>query len=538
MTPRTLLLGLDGATFRVLDPLMAAGEMPFLASFIAEGVRAGLRSTVPALTPPAWTSMLTGRSPGAHGIFDFFRKEGSESHRIRFLTSRDIETELIFDVAGRAGRTSTVLNFPLTFPAPAIEGHVVPGGWMPWKQLRLGCRPAGLYDRLKQIPGFDPRKVAMDMSHEEKALEGCERDEYEGWVQLHIEREVQWFNILAMLLEEEPADLVAILFDGVDKIQHLCWRFIDPEMVETLTEPWERRVREVCLDYFRRLDGLMADLVARMGNESSVVIVSDHGFGPQVRTFFANAWLAGQGHLKWSEGEVATRSDEKTLGVGDIARHVYQMDWSETRAYAPMPSGNGIHIVRQDESHPHGVSEAEYESFRDALAAALLEVRDPESGEPVVARVWKREEIFAGPQLQVAPDLTLELTDGGLISILNSEAPVVPRPEPAGTHAPLGIFLARGPDLRAGVTIDDLDIVDVPPLLLYGVDVAIPAAFEGTFPSGAVEPAALAARPPRIQETDGEASKDGDPETDEAYAFAPEAEEEMMKRLRALGYVE
>ena len=64
MKRQTVLLGLDGATFTVLDPLMRDGVMPFLKEFAATGVRADLRSVIPALTPPAWTSLTTGRSPG------------------------------------------------------------------------------------------------------------------------------------------------------------------------------------------------------------------------------------------------------------------------------------------------------------------------------------------------------------------------------------------------------------------------------------------------------------------------------------------
>ena len=91
--------------------------------------------------PPAWTSLVTGRGPGAHGIFDFFRSEPGPSGSIRFLTSRDVECPTLWSLASDAGLRSTVLNFPLTFPAPKIAGHVVSGGFMPWRQLRLGCHP-------------------------------------------------------------------------------------------------------------------------------------------------------------------------------------------------------------------------------------------------------------------------------------------------------------------------------------------------------------------------------------------------------------
>src|SRR5262249_24356026 len=145
---KTILIGLDGATSTVLDPLMVEGVMPFLRDFVATGLRASLRSVIPALTPPAWTSLMTGKRPGEHGVFDFFQKEAPVSRFFRFTASGDIHSVTIWTLASASGRRVTALNFPLMFPPPAVSGCVVPGGWMPWRQLRLGCHPPGLFDRL------------------------------------------------------------------------------------------------------------------------------------------------------------------------------------------------------------------------------------------------------------------------------------------------------------------------------------------------------------------------------------------------------
>jgi len=535
MITRTVLIGVDGASFSILDALAADGVMPFLRRFIEEGVRAPLRSVVPALTPPAWTSLMTGRAPGRHGIFDFFRKDSAASPQIRFLTSRDIGCPTIWEHVSAQGLRATVLNFPLTFPAPPINGHVVPGGWMPWRQLPLGCHPSNLYDRLAALPGFNPRELAMDMSHEEKAIEGCRRDEYEEWIALHVRREQQWFNVLRHLMQEEPSHLVAVLFDGVDKLQHLCWRFIDPAYAHTLTSPWERRVRECCLGYFRTLDGLMEEIATLAGPRASVVVASDHGFGPQVRTFFVNTWLQRQGHLTWTDGKAPKASAAKTLGIGQLARHVGALDWTKTRAYAPMPSGNGIHIVRANGNAPGGVPASEYEAFRERLIDGLRALRDPGTEEPVVSRVWTREEIFEGPFIELAPDLTLELQDGGLVSILSSDEVVVPRPEPSGTHRPLGVFIARGPGIRRHAEIAELSILDVAPLLLLCLGLPIPAELDGRLPAEVLEAGAL--QQPVHSDAPVAAVAVADAAAG-AVVLDEEAEAEIMKRLQALGYVE
>jgi predicted AlkP superfamily phosphohydrolase/phosphomutase len=410
-------------------------------------------------------------------------------------------------------------------------GHVVPGGFIPWRQLRLGCHPSGLFEQLQRLPRFNQRELALDMQHEAKAIEGCPDEEYEPWIEMHIRRERQWADIAHYLHDTEPAAFTAILFDGVDKIQHLCWRFVQPDA--PASSDWERRVRDKCRQYFRELDVLIGELVDAFGDSATTIVASDHGFGPQVRTFFVNSWLEQHGYLAWRDGAAPAADNATGLGVGQLARHVYQLDWSRTRAYAPLPSGNGIHIVRQDEAHPGGVAEGDYQTFRERLAAQLLEIVDPDSGERVVHRVSTREQLFRGPHIDLAPDLTLELQDGGLISIMASPEVVRRRPVPTGTHRPDGVFVTAGPEIRRGVRLERRSILDVAPLMLHALHLPIPSALEGNLPLDAIEPDALVQRPPRHV----------DLRVASADSLAPgeldaEAEAEILKRLQALGYVE
>jgi predicted AlkP superfamily phosphohydrolase/phosphomutase len=520
MKPRTLLLGLDGATFTILDPLMAAGEMPFFKELVASGVRAELRSVVPALTPPAWTSLATGRSPGWHGIFDFFGKDAPDDKQIRVADSRDVRVPTLWSILDGQGMSSTALNFPMMFPPPQVNGFVVPG-WMPWRQLRLGCHPKGLFDRLKGLPGLDTRKLAMDMETEAKAIEGGKPEEYEEWIRLHLERERQWHIVLRELMANDPSELTAVIFDGPDKIQHLCWRFLDPEYAGSLEGDWAASVRESCLDYFRELDRLLADLVELAG-----AVASDHGFGAQRGTFFVNAWLEQQGYLAWS-GDAAPRAEDATeLGLGQLARHSYQLDWSKTRAFCATPSSNGIFIAN--------VPDDEYESFRDKLAQELAGVTDTASGEAIVSRVWKRDEVFDGPQGEMAPDLTLELNDGGLVSILASDTAYERRVEVSGTHRPEGVFVARGPQLKRGVAIPELSILDIAPLVLHSLGLAIPDDMEGRVPAAALDAEALERQPVRSGPAEPPAPS---PAPAPGGGYGEEDEQVLVERLRALGYI-
>jgi predicted AlkP superfamily phosphohydrolase/phosphomutase len=533
---RTVLIGLDGATFSILDSLMKDGVMPFLKEFVESGMRAELLSVVPPLTPPAWTSLMTGRSPGHHGIFDFFQKEEA-SHHIRFTSSLDVHCETIWSIASRYGSRVTTLNFPLMLPPPEINGNVVSGGWMTWRQLRLGCYPDDLYDKIKALQGFNARELAMDMSHEEKALEGCRNEEYEDWISLHIRREEQWFNILKHFMREDPCELTAILFDGVDKIQHLCWRFLSPDYQNDERSPQEQRIRNLCLEYFSKLDRLLAQIADMAGPDATIVMASDHGFGAQTETFFVNTWLEQNGYLAWANDSAPKEGESAVLGMGQLARHVYTLDWERTQAYASTPSSNGVHIVVADNDHEKGISKADYEQFRNKLIDSLYSVLSPATGKPAVTRIWTREEAFSGPHMHHAPDLTLGLWDGGLISILASDEPVKLRSKPSGTHRFEGVILARGPGIQQGANLDAMSILNVAPILLYTLGLPIPEDMEGHVPKEAFESSLLKLHPVVVGGRSESVAPMGK-ESVNKIVFDDEAEAKMAEQLRALGYIE
>jgi predicted AlkP superfamily phosphohydrolase/phosphomutase len=273
-----------------------------------------------------------------------------------------------------------------------------------------------------------------------------------------------------------------------------------------------------------------------------VVLASDHGFGPTSDIFYVNTWLEQEGYLAWSGGLGADPSDAAKFGIGKIARHVFELDWERTAAYAATPSSQGIHIVRRtpDDGTRMPAESDNADAVRDELAGALRRLRHPETGRPVISEVWTREEAFPGPFASMGPDLTIMLEDNGIVSILRSDSPFGRRPEPTGTHCPEGIFLARGPGLRRGASLDDLSIVDVAPLLLHCLGVSIPDDMDGRLPASAFDPAELRCRPPRYS-TSRQAVEPaaGEPEKSAAdLVYDADEEAIVLKRLHALGYLE
>jgi predicted AlkP superfamily phosphohydrolase/phosphomutase len=528
---RALLIGLDGATFSILDPLMEDGIMPFFKEFMASGVRAVLGSVVPPLTPPAWTSITTGRSPGSHGVVDFFTFESPGSRHVRITNSSDVRCETIWSMISRRGLSATALNFPVMAPPRPIAGCVIPG-WVLWRFLRRYCYPSGLYDRLKDLPAFNAKELAMNLDLEQKALDGCPPEEQEEWVRFHLRRERQWFEILAYLMRKEPHHLTAIVFDGPDKLQHLFWRLLDPACASGGLSSWEERVRRLCLDYFRQLDGLVAQAVALVGDGANVFVVSDHGFGPSHEIFYVNTWLHKHGYLKWADTDPGTQDASDKLGLRMIGWLDKLIDWSGTTAYAQTPSSNGIHICVAGRRGKEGIPPEEYHGFRQLLMDALRRFTDPNTGEPVVSEVWTREEAFPGKYTDAAPDVILRLRDGGFVSTVRSEVLLSPRGEPVGTHRPEGIFLARGQAVAKGSSLPEISVLDVTPTLLYALGLPVPEDLEGRVLREVFESQFVQAHPIVM----GEPTQP--PEVFPSPAMDREGTEQVLARLKALGYLE
>jgi predicted AlkP superfamily phosphohydrolase/phosphomutase len=526
-----VIFGLDGATFTVLDDLVARGVMPYLGRFMAAGARGTLMSTVPPLTPPAWTTLVTGRTPGHHGITSFFQYDSADSDSIQIVGARQIAAETIWSMVSTQGGRTGCLNFVAHNPVPKMNRWGIPG-WTSWRWMKSLSHPSSLIDHLKgEIEGFDVKVLAMDYEEERKAIIGSTADNYAEWVDLHIAREKLWFAVMKHLARTQPVDLLAVVFDGVDKLQHLLWPYLDPRLMPAKPSPEYSRIREMALNYFRLIDSLLEQTVEFAGDDATIIVCSDHGFTNSWEILFINTWLERNGYLTWLP-EVAVVDDPAVLEP-----NVYRMsdfDMEKTRAYALTTSSNGIFINVKGGRNKGGIDPADYESFRNELCARLrTEVVDPRTGEPIITGITFREDAFAGPKMDIAPDLTLQLRDFGFISVRKGENVLHQRPAQMGTHHPEGILIAKGPGIRAGKQLDDSHLLDIAPTVLYAMGLDIPEALQGRvidemFTDDFVARHGLAS-------FTAAAAGVGDIDHEDAPL---EADDEILEKMKALGYIE
>jgi predicted AlkP superfamily phosphohydrolase/phosphomutase len=332
------------------------------------------------------------------------------------------------------------------------------------------------------------------------------------------------------MMDREPADLMSMVLDGVDKLQHVCWEYLDPALIPATPDARQQEVIEACHGYFRKLDDFLRSVAEKAGPEARFFITSDHGFGPTEVNFHINQLLHDLGLLHWQATAQDVSDEEKYRAL--------KLDWKTTVAYCPRRSTNGIYIRVARDGRP-GIPAADYDAVRARIEDSLRAVINPVTGQPMVKEIHRREDAFPGAAMGDAPDLTVALSDHGFVSTaFSNEGVVTPIGGVIGTHYPVGVLLARGAGIARGATVAERAITDVAPLALYSLGLPIPSNLEGKLPEGLFTPDFLAAHPPvsgapAYEEQPAETAPDKD-----AEIYSQEEKDAVFDQLRALGYVE
>ena len=489
-----LVIGLDGATFDVMDSLLAEGALPNLAALRDRGVTATLTTVLPAESPPAWTSAITGVNPGKHNIFDFFHMSRTGSQAL--LTSAlDRRARPVWHFLNEAGYRTGIMNIPLTFPPDRVDGFFISG--FPYGSATTGFTyPAELEATLGEYP--------LDLFGESLPPKGRE-----GLLLAHFRHTMdRQAEEAERLLTSQKWDLFWVVFTGTDKVQHFFWKFADPKNPE-YDPAGAMQFGTAIRDVFVRVDAIIGELVAKAGPGVDVIVMSDHGFGPIHRELRLTNWLRDEGFIKADSTGGITEVDAFPPGpfTGLLRVNVKGRDW-------------------QGQVEPGAPAEA----VRDRLMARLDSLVEPESGEKFVQRMYTREELYSGPYTKNAPDIVFVESPTFFVgrgTPGDSAAFGNPSFTFSGFHRPEGILVAAGPRFRKDSARKEESILDVAPTLYWLFDVDMPSDLDGVVMDGLVKVDSLKSRPPRVG-------------TEEAV-IAPtdttsnEADREVLK---SLGYVQ
>jgi predicted AlkP superfamily phosphohydrolase/phosphomutase len=492
---RVLLIGLDGATFRLLDPWMERGLLPNLQRLMAEGARAPLHSVIPPTTGPAWASFSTGVQPGNHGIFEFRKRVPGRPER-QLVSALDVRVPTVWDMLAEAGLPVGLINLPVTYPPSERTSFHLTDMLTPPSAASF-CYPPSLYEELRPTLGeyvIDPpagqKQGPRGMTHYLEGLAECTR---------------QRTKYAEHLLRTRPWKVATVVYVGPDRIQHRMWDILSDEFVVFPRNAETLRLKEQAERYMTLLDACVGQLLATVTPDTDVLVVSDHGFGPHRGRLKINQWLARHGLLvpAWRRGKVgrllvaldvlrlrrrtgamlarlaSLRGKKKQDGQRPFWRWI---NWAKTRAYVPSVDESGVYVNLQGREVHGSVPAEEYEQVRDEILACLAQLRHPQTGEPMVTRAGRREEILHGDHLDNAADVLFELQDLECITDLRLVGPLF---EPAswsswtGMHRFEGILIAGGPRIRAGASLTKPEIVDIAPTVLHLCGLAAPSHMDG-----------------------------------------------------------
>ena len=495
---RFLILGLDGATFDLLDPLMRAGHLPFLSSLSSRGLRAPLRSVFPAKTIPAWYSFATGLDPGTLGIFGFTEPNGGPGRSRLVRTYRPAEA--LWDLLSRNGRSVGVLNFPVNAGYP-LHGFVVPG--MMSEQPRT--YPADLLARIESKLG-EPYATELPAYHE---------NDRTAWIAEATRDVEQRGRVTEFLCDEYAPDFLFALFRETDRIQHQHWA--------SLTGPLARVPADL-IAFWKAVDEScrQMDAAFRKGGGACVtMVISDHGHGAARSDFFTNRWLAERGYLVFKNGgtpwrrRLASRllvnADRVPLvreilkpivdrmhgtpgrdwvshlvaGEGSFEAMADKIDWDRTTAFSyPVPEG--IYLNRYNPKLDPAQGRTVVANIRRQL----------ESYPEARVEVFEPAEVYRGENLANAPALLLRVD--GMETELRMDfsypgAMLKQRPTyfyGTGVHRMDGVLLVAGDGVPADRREAPYSLLDIAPTVLEGMGVAVPLAMTGRSFADRLGPAA------------------------------------------------
>jgi predicted AlkP superfamily phosphohydrolase/phosphomutase len=452
---RVMILGLDCA-----EPSLVLGryrdQLPTLSALADAGAYGRLESVVPPITVPAWSCMMSSRTPGDLGIYGF-RNRADHSYDGLFIANGAAVTEpRLWDILGRRGKRSIVLGVPGTFPVKPLNGVMVSCFLTPSVESQYTFPPA-LRSEVEEVVG----EYLFDCTE-------FRTDDKDDLLRQIYEMTDKRFRLADHLLSTKPWELFAMVEMGTDRIHHGFWKDMDSEHRKHLPGgPYE----DAILDYHVHVDRLLANLLRHADDETAVVVVSDHGAKRMDGGIRINEWLRQEGLLAL-EREPRGRSSTRDCGI----------DWSRTRVWAEGGYYSRVFLNVEGREPCGTIPAADYERFRDELAERICAIPD-ERGNPIPTKVFRPEDVY--PEVKgVAPDLIVHFGDlywravgtvggeEGLHTFDNDTGP------DDANHAQHGMFILRAPGVEPGLR-EGAHLLDIAPTVLELLGQPVPPAMRG-----------------------------------------------------------
>ncbi len=470
---RTFVLGLDGASWLLLDSLIEDGELPNLARLRESGTWAESRSCLPPVTFPNWKCYASGKDPGGFGVF-WFERVDLEAETIDVLNGSDFDTPELWDYLIDEGRDVAVVNMPSTYPPRDVDGLVVAGGpdavEGEYRSLDEGyTTPPELAEELESRFGYRVHPEPLLSGNDERG------EEVDAILDLFDAR----FEAALAMFEERDLDFCHLTLFYLNVLHHFFWDEEPTRRGWRLVDEWIGRLAEL--------------------PDTNLVLMSDHGSAPTTTEFYVNEWLAENGYQARTRTvedyltplgltrENALRVAKRAGAVDLLARVVPQRVQELVPQEAGLKRGRKLEAIDIDRTRAVASSQGpiylnpafDVEETRERLMADLRDVSD-ERG-PLFTAVHRGEDVYSGPYVNRAPEVVVEQRPGVHVNDGIGGGQVTTAPDRwAAENTNTGIFLATGPSFAARGQLDQISILDVAPTVLTAAGCAIPRDMQGS----------------------------------------------------------
>lgn len=473
---KLMIIGLDGATWKILRPLVDAGKLPNIRKIMNGGVYGYLQSTFPPVTTPAWICMATGKNPGKIGVFDFISKDKNDSWKV--TNSNDFrKNNSYWDLLNRHNYITYLINYPTLYPFYDINGVIVGGLALPPHANKT--YPTALETKLDEIT--DGYLIEPNHFWENK-------DEFVVDLIELIEKQSKAVHYLL----DQKWDLFFHVSSVSDWLQHGLWS--DWEDIDS-------KYHQDFINIWVLLDKKIGSILEKISN-INLLIVSDHGFGSLKENFNLSRWLYEKGYvnkkrfarlrrfthfiLYFSFKKLKKIIPEKYLKLNKITSGVWQ---KQLNIGLPGPPEIDMEKSRIIPGHSSGQQGYLYINKsvknREELKRELMdELKKAGEKYEFNINVYETDELFSGNKIHLAPDIIFKINDFRCniqISTLKGKifSDVIPSKNKSGSHRMKGIFMAYGPDIINGGELKELKIYDIAPTILHMFDVPIPKDIDG-----------------------------------------------------------
>lgn len=469
---RVFLLGIDGLPIDYLNRLIGEGRLPTFEKLVSEGSSGILESTIPPLSVPAWPSIYTGLNPGNHGIYGFITQQRGQNQDYIFHNSDSIKGKTVWDIIGKNRKKSIIVNVPLTNPPYPINGVMISG--FPSSRNKPKSYPKRVERTLRE----NHPDYIVDIEPQNRDYRKIDKEQFIDKAHELIRARTK---VAIHLMQKEPWDFFFLVYTESDRLQHVFWPYVDESYRKKINDYDD--YKDALPKFYEEIDQNLKMILESLPRDTTLMIVSDHGFESLYKRFGIKNWLQDHG---------LTKEKKPKIDRYNTVKNIY--NWLKNNApvnitdfYSILPKNlrkrgaqhfvqvgtGGINFIELDKQEPKS-------ELHENLRTELLQIKDGENN--IIHGVYRREEIYHGEYLGHSYDMIIMPNTGYAITQWNTDDMIQEVPWHTGNHlsheARKGTLIIWGDNVKNIKSIQ-ASCYDITPTVLYLLGINCKSEFDG-----------------------------------------------------------